>query len=65
MKTLVNQFLQDEQGQDLVEYSLLLAFVALVGISILQSVQTSISGIWKTVSGTMSTAATNAAAGAK
>jgi Flp pilus assembly pilin Flp len=29
MKALFEQFLQEEQGQDLVEYALLMAFVAL------------------------------------
>lgn len=65
MNTLVKQFLQEEQGQDLVEYSLLLAFVALVGVSILTSVQSSIKGIWTTVNTTLATANTQAAAGAK
>ncbi len=62
METFVKQFLQDEQGQDLVEYSLLLAFVALVGVSILGAVQTSIKGIWTKVNTTLSTANASAAA---
>ena len=36
-------FLRDEQGQDLVEYALLLAFVAFAGTAILTSLGTDIS----------------------
>ena len=56
MSTYVNQFLQDEQGQDLVEYSLLLAFIALAGITILGTVQSNIKGIWTKVNSSMAAA---------
>ncbi|MBV9268332.1 MAG: Flp family type IVb pilin [Acidobacteriaceae bacterium] len=41
---------RDEDGQDFVEYSLLLAFLALVTISLLNGSATSISGIWQGIS---------------
>ena len=61
MNTLMKNFLQDEQGQDLVEYSLLLAFIALVGITGLNSIKTSITGIWTKVNTSMSNANASAA----
>lgn len=45
MNTLTN-FLRDEQGQDLIEYTLLLAFVCLASAALFISAGTSVSGIW-------------------
>jgi Flp pilus assembly pilin Flp len=42
-------FLEDEGGQDLVEYSLLLAFIALAAIALLSAAGTSITNIWTTI----------------
>lgn len=39
-------FVRDEQGQDLVEYTLLLAFVALASAALFISAGDSIEGIW-------------------
>lgn len=39
-------FLRDDQGQDLVEYSLLLAFVCLASAALFIGAGTSIAGIW-------------------
>jgi Flp pilus assembly pilin Flp len=39
-------FLQDEQGQDLIEYTLLLAFVALASAALFIGAGGSIQGIW-------------------
>ena len=41
-------FLRDEQGQDLVEYTLLLAFVALASAALFINAGGSINGIWTT-----------------
>jgi Flp pilus assembly pilin Flp len=46
MNRIINEFLQDESGQDLIEYSLLLAFVALGSAAIFKSAGTSVQGIW-------------------
>jgi Flp pilus assembly pilin Flp len=43
---MLKQFLQDEQGQDLIEYTLLLAFVCLGAASLFASAGRSVSGIW-------------------
>ncbi len=40
------QFFYDNRGQDLVEYSLLLAFVCLVGAATFIAMGSTISGIW-------------------
>ena len=42
----IDRFWKEEQGQDLIEYSLLLGFVALFSTGIYTSLSTSISGIW-------------------
>ncbi len=46
MKHLLNNFIQDEQGQDLIEYTLLMAFVALASAALFIGSGGSISGIW-------------------
>ncbi len=61
-KIMFKTFLQDEQGQDLVEYSLLLAFIALAAIATLKNVSTGIGTMFNAVSTKLGAAATNAAA---
>ncbi len=46
MITLLRNFWREEEGQDLIEYTLLLAFVALVSASIFIGAGESASGIW-------------------
>ena len=46
MNTLRN-FFREEEGQDLVEYTLLLAFVALAAAAILMNASDSIKTIWQ------------------
>ena len=43
---LMKQFLAEEQGQDLIEYTLLLAFVALASSALFISAGGSVSTIW-------------------
>jgi Flp pilus assembly pilin Flp len=47
MKAIRN-FWNDEQGQDLIEYTLLMAFVALASAALFLGAGGSISGIWST-----------------
>ena len=47
MKHLFN-FLRDDQGQDLIEYTLLLAFVALASAALFIGAGESVKGIWTT-----------------
>lgn len=52
----VQRFVKDENGQDLIEYTLLLAFVALASAAVFTSTGQSISGIWGSASTQLSTA---------
>ena len=54
----LNNFVRDEQGQDLIEYTLLLAFVALASAALFFSASGSINTIWTAAN----TRLTNAAA---
>jgi Flp pilus assembly pilin Flp len=58
--SVLKAFWCEEDGQDLVEYSLLLAFLALAAVTILQSTSTSLNRLWSTISTTLSSAATAA-----
>ena len=60
MNKIVNAFLFDEQGQDLVEYSLLLAFVALASAALFIGAGTQIAGIWSLANSNLTSANTQA-----
>ena len=60
MKTLINNLFRDEQGQDLIEYTLLLAFVALASAGLFISAGGSVNTIWGAANDNL----VNAAAGA-
>lgn len=51
------QFLADEQGQDLVEYSLLLAFIMFTVFGLIKGFTTSIGGVASTTNSNLSAAA--------
>lgn len=48
---LMMSLLRDDQGQDLIEYSLLLAFVLLASSASFLTVGGSVSGIWTVANG--------------
>jgi Flp pilus assembly pilin Flp len=56
INTVFQAFWKEENGQDMVEYALLLAFVALAAVTVLSSVKTQISQLWSSVSGSLSSA---------
>jgi Flp pilus assembly pilin Flp len=60
MKNFINSFLRDEQGQDLIEYTLLLAFVALASAALFIGAGNSVKGIWA-ITNTQLSAANTAA----
>jgi Flp pilus assembly pilin Flp len=60
MKLILKQFLNEESGQDLIEYTLLMAFVALASASIFISAGGSISNIWQSGSTQLASAAVSA-----
>lgn len=55
---MIIRFLRDEQGQDLVEYTLLLAFVALASAALFINAGSSISAIWSKASSRLDAGAT-------
>jgi Flp pilus assembly pilin Flp len=46
MKNMFMRFVREEEGQDLIEYTLLMAFIALASAAIFINAGKSISGIW-------------------
>jgi Flp pilus assembly pilin Flp len=61
MKNLIMRFVQDEQGQDLIEYTLLMAFIALASAAIFVSAGSSVNKIWSSTNLQLSNAAALAA----
>jgi Flp pilus assembly pilin Flp len=57
MKTFLARLWRDEQGQDLIEYTLMLAFVALASAALFSTAGTSINQIWSKTNSQLSTAA--------
>jgi len=57
---LLKNFLRDDQGQDLIEYTLLLAFVALASAALFISAGVSINGIWSIANSRLNNAASAA-----
>jgi Flp pilus assembly pilin Flp len=53
MKNALIRFINDDQGQDLVEYSLLLVFLALAAIGILPTLGVMINGVFSRSSSTL------------
>ena len=58
--TMLRNFWNDEQGQDLIEYTLLLAFVALASAALFISAGGSIQTIWGITNNQLSSAAVSA-----
>ena len=57
------RFLADDRGQDLVEYSLLLAFIMFTVLGLIRGFNTSISGVESTTNSNLSAAASIAVNG--
>ena len=58
---LLRNFIADDQGQDLVEYTLLLAFVCMASAALFIGSGSSMSGIWTKANTTLVDAKTAAA----
>ena len=58
--TFLRNFWNDEQGQDLIEYTLLMAFVALASAALFIGAGKSISSIWQSTNTQLSAAAASA-----
>ena len=57
---MLKNFFQDEQGQDLIEYTLLLAFVCLASAALFISAGGSVAGIWNSANSQLASANTSA-----
>jgi Flp pilus assembly pilin Flp len=57
MKTFCKRFWADDAGQDLIEYTLMLAFVALASAALFVSAGTSVNTIWSSTDSELSAAA--------
>ncbi|HKW97890.1 MAG TPA: Flp family type IVb pilin [Bryobacteraceae bacterium] len=60
MTTLLQNFWKDEQGQDLIEYTLLLAFVCLASAALFIGAGGSVAGIWTATNSRLVAANTSA-----
>jgi Flp pilus assembly pilin Flp len=60
MKNIVKRFIQDESGQDLIEYTMLTAMIALLSAAIFVNVGSSVSAVWQQMSNQLSNAASSA-----
>jgi pilus assembly protein Flp/PilA len=49
MKNLFVRFVREDEGQDIIEYALLAAFVSIVAWSLLQGIGSSVNGIYTKV----------------
>lgn len=58
MKNVLIRFMREEEGQDLVEYTLLLAFVCLASAGLFISAGNSMKGIWNTTNAILTNANT-------
>ena len=58
MKTMFMNLCQDEQGQDLIEYTLLIAFVALASAALFIGAGGSVKTIWTAANSQLANAAT-------
>jgi Flp pilus assembly pilin Flp len=55
--SILKSFLRDDQGQDLIEYTLLLAFVALASAALFISAGASVNTIWTIANSRLNNAA--------
>ena len=57
MKNMFMNFVRDEQGQDLIEYTLLMAFIALASAAIFIGAGKNVSTIWSGTNSQLAAAA--------
>ena len=61
MKTLLNGFIRDEQGQDLVEYALIVAAVGLALITTVNQLSAAVVSLYQSITGDLASIGTPAA----
>jgi Flp pilus assembly pilin Flp len=60
MKNMMLNLLKEEEGQDLIEYTLLMAFIALASAAIFVNAGGSVAKIWNAASNQLASAANTA-----
>lgn len=53
MKNLIARFVREEEGQDLIEYALLIVFIALVVVAALGPLGTRVSSVYQSVNSSL------------
>ena len=61
MKNLIARFVREEEGQDIIEYALLAAFISISGYLILSSIGTNVNSIYSKVQSATASASSAAA----
>jgi Flp pilus assembly pilin Flp len=56
MSAILRKFCREDEGQDMVEYAMLLGFIVLCAAAILTSTRVQISQIWSTINSSLSSA---------
>lgn len=56
MKNLFARFVREEEGQDIIEYALLAAFISLAAVLAIQQLGTAVNNVYTKVSSTLNTA---------
>jgi pilus assembly protein Flp/PilA len=56
MLTAAARFVRNDEGQDLIEYALLAALIALAAVVAMQATGTSINGVFNSISGQLGSA---------
>jgi len=57
MKNLIVRFVREDEGQDLIEYALLAAFISLAAVLAIQGLGTAVNSVYNTISSTLAGAA--------
>ena len=49
MKALINRFVREDEGQDIIEYALLAAFISIIAIAVIGQIGTAVNTQYSTV----------------
>ena len=56
MKNLIVRFVREDEGQDLIEYALLAAFISLAAVAAISQLGTAVNNVYTKVSSTLESA---------
>ena len=55
-KAILNNYVRDERGQDLIEYALLAAFISIAAVAAITAIGTNLSALYTTINGPVAAA---------